>query len=485
MTIIKQHWKVIVTILLFGVAVFFSTYKLTESPPTWMDEGIIIQTARAIADTGLSGIPVAPGVYESAGIVSTSYPVTYPIALVFKLFGPGLFQARVVMVVYLLLLFITVFFLLKRFISPKWYLFSFALFVTFAPLYGQGKNVLGEVPGMFFLFVFLITLYYQEKTKGDSAILPVISGLSAGLFVATKPIFILIIPAVVGALLLRWIWLKKSGVLFNHKQIFLFVFLVTLPVFLWFLVQFSGDSISTIFSHYTNPYKVEMGSVIWNNIRLFFSDFQPVYFLSLLGVWVIAFVLRLWKKADIYFSECVALAFSLLVFLAFFRTPGYYRYFFPAQVLALLYLIPSAEFIVSKIKIFTESKKKIIMVGFVCVLFIIHAYGLLFTSWTAKSYSSTRTQNMQEYFSKVKSQNIFLYQVPEVATFLPVGSFYQFFYPAPLVPIGEESLWALSSDALDLVIVNTDNLESFQRQFTTFEKIDTVERYSNLINSKK
>jgi hypothetical protein len=36
--------------------------------------------------------------------------------------------------------------------------------VTFPVLYGNGKNVLGEVPGLVFLFIFLASVFEIEAT---------------------------------------------------------------------------------------------------------------------------------------------------------------------------------------------------------------------------------------------------------------------------------------------------------------------------------
>ena len=483
MKFFKEKLVIILTISLFAVATFFSIYKLYESPPTWMDEGIIIQTARSIYDIGYPAIPVAPDKYESAGIVTTSYPVTIPVAMSFKLFGTGLIPARMVMVVYLLLLFIVSYIILKKFVSPSRYLLSFALFITFAPLYGQGKNVLGEVPGMFFFILFLSIIYFLELNvnKSKSIWLNLLAGLSGGLFVITKPIFILFIPAIFLAFIVKRFWFRNSSfVYFGKLQLFQFTIAFFLPIIVWFFFQFTGDSIVSIFSLYANPYKVNVANVVFSNIRLLFSDFQPFYFLVLFIIWSTSFIFRLWKKENIYFAELISFFFSSLVFVAFFRTPGFYRYFFPAQVLAILYFIPSLELFISKIKIFSNNKKSVFITLAVIALVVLQSYVLVFTSWTAKSYDSTRSKKMQESFSLISSKNIFLYQVPEVATFLPISSFYQFFYYAPGRSLGSKSLMALLNGLPDIVIVNSDVYKENKEMFYRYSKVDIVERYSIL-----
>ena len=83
---------------LFAILLFFSTYRLTESPPTWYDEGIYDQLAENMAVHGTQRMQVAPDTYVSTASVTGGYPFLYPISLAFRLFGVGLLQARIVMV---------------------------------------------------------------------------------------------------------------------------------------------------------------------------------------------------------------------------------------------------------------------------------------------------------------------------------------------------------------------------------------------------
>jgi hypothetical protein len=55
-----------------------------------MDEGIIIETARNLASHGIPGLRISPTEIVSGGYVTTSYPVTYPISLLFKKYGVNL-----------------------------------------------------------------------------------------------------------------------------------------------------------------------------------------------------------------------------------------------------------------------------------------------------------------------------------------------------------------------------------------------------------
>lgn len=480
MKFFKSKLDIFLTVILFIIVIFLSTYKLTESPPTWMDEGIIIQTARSILSIGHPAIPIAPNTYESSGMITTSYPVTLPIAFVFKLFGIGLFQARLVMVIYLLLFFIFSFFILKRFISSEKYIISFIFILSFAPIYGHGKNVLGEVPGMLFFIVLLLILYFHSVSN-KSKWLPVLAGLSSGLFVVTKPIFILLIPAMFVAFIINKYWLRDDYFLFLDRKSFLkFSVALMVPIILWFIIQFSGDSLISILSLYANPYKVNLFPTILNNIKILFSNAQPIYFSFLFFIWLITFVIRLYRRSSIHFAESISFIFSFLVFLAFFRTFGYYRYFFPAQIMALIYFIPNLDFLFS-IKSFIPFNLKTVIKSMIIIsIYLLQFYGLFFTSWVAHSYQSTKTGDMSLYFSKIHSNNIFLYQAPEVATFLPIESFYQFFFTAPEIAIGRKSLIMLTSGIPDIVITNSDILSKNKEIFLKYPKKIEIDRYSIL-----
>ena len=171
------------------VVLFLSTYKISESPPIWMDEGIITQVAENVATQGVNGIQVAPGEFVSAGFVTTSYVVTYPIALFFNFFGVGLLQARAVMVLFLFAFFLVAYFLSKQQMQKTLAILSLLLLASFAPIYGNGKNVLGEIPGLVFLFAGLLGVGMIERGVRTITLF-VLTGLFFGLCVVTKPIFI-------------------------------------------------------------------------------------------------------------------------------------------------------------------------------------------------------------------------------------------------------------------------------------------------------
>src|SRR3989344_6546117 len=136
----KSH--LFVFAFLMGILVFFSCYKLTESPPLWYDEGIYSQAAAN--GLGSPSIQVAPGERISTSYLTVGYPLLLPVGLSYRFFGAGVWQGRTVMIVFIVGLGLMAYMLMRRLYSGRVALFSLLLLATFPMLYGNGKTVIGE-----------------------------------------------------------------------------------------------------------------------------------------------------------------------------------------------------------------------------------------------------------------------------------------------------------------------------------------------------
>ena len=148
----KTYRDIIIIAILFLGILFASTYKLIESPSVWYDEGIYVQIATNLANNGLVGMRFSPTEILHVSKFTVEYPVIYPLAGVFKIFGFSILSARLLMVFFILGLAVARYFLIRKLFGPNLALLSLALLATFPPLYGNGKSVLGETPGLFFVF---------------------------------------------------------------------------------------------------------------------------------------------------------------------------------------------------------------------------------------------------------------------------------------------------------------------------------------------
>jgi len=430
-------------IIAFGIAGFLATYKLTESPGTWMDEGIITQTAMNMVGGDLhTRLKTSPESYVSAGYVTTAYPVTYPIATSFSLFGIGLLQARSVMVLYLLGFVLMVYALARKEMNKNHIVATMFLIVTFAPLYGNGKNVLGEVPGLFFTLLFLLLVSYIEK-KETTELDFFGAGLMLGLAIVTKPIFFLLLPPV------GIVFLCSRRLLSISKVIATFTGFI-LPLALWFRMQFCNETFLWMLSIYANPHNNNIISSVLTNMRSFVTKPELVYALLLLGVWLCSIVIRVIRKQDISRAEYIAAGFSVLIYMAYLRGEAYYRYFFVGEVLSLIYFAKALSII------WYKRVPKYIFYGFIIVLISFQLYQSLFRSWVAGSYQFHRTRDLQTLNQLLEKHTVLLYQVPEVAVFLPTTQYYQYMKITQTIIVGLENLLLMEQGVPDIIITSTD-----------------------------
>lgn len=410
----------------FALVAFFSSYQLFESPETWMDEGLIIQSAQGLLETGKASLQVAPNVYEPAWYITTGFPLTLPLAGVFGLFGVSLEAARLVMLGFLLLFFLAVWVYARRSIGGKAAWFGFLLLVFFAPLYGNGRNVLGELPGLLCIIFSLLPLVHAGELSRTRAI---VSGIFVGLAVAAKPIFILFVPALLFALYFR----RRELAL---KKVFIFGVLGGLvPLGLWLLTQFDHVSLSNIFAVYANPHDLPLIDALRANIGRLFTELQPLYFLLALAVWAFSYLLRRLRREAVSLTEEALLFFSVLILLAYLRTAGYYRYFFPGQVFVLLYLPYALEYLVSRRPAFFSRAG----IAGLCALILFQAYETSVRSWVAVHYNSTRTESIERYFASLPAgEELFIYQAPELVPFAGARPVYQYVEITPSIRAGGE-----------------------------------------------
>jgi hypothetical protein len=408
----------------FGLLIFFSSFHLFNSPETWLDEGLIIQSAVGLLHTGKAALPVAPGVYEPAWYITTGFPLTIPLAGTFAVFGVSLEAARLVMLVFLICFYIALFLYARGAIGGRTAWFGFFLLVFFGPIYGDGRNVLGEIPGLLCMLLALMPLMRGGELTRTRALL---AGVGAGLAFAAKPIFILFLPALLLACVVRHKELKL-------KKVFLWGVLgVLIPAVLWVFTQFDNAAFLQVLAVYANPHDVNVGSAIAANVKSLFTEMQPLYFLVALALWVASYAVRRFRRETVRITEEVLLFFSILVLFAYLRNAGYYRYFFVAQVFAVLYLPQSMLYLAGSYGRLA-SRAAIVCL---CGLVLFQAYETAFRSWAAVHYDSMRTASLERYFAGLPAgEEIFVYQAPEVMTFVGTHPAYQFVQITPSLTAG-------------------------------------------------
>ncbi len=175
-------------LLLLGGALFvgISSYRLTELPPAWWDEGWTLSVARNWVEEGhyshyLLGEPVMPS-------LAAHFPVVALVSGSFAIFGVGLLQARAVFVVCSLLSLLLLYLLTRRLVSRRAAALSMVLLCVFPVQWDLtpallGRQVLGEMPALIFLTSgFLLLLHSGGIRRRYLAA----AGLAFGVAMATK-----------------------------------------------------------------------------------------------------------------------------------------------------------------------------------------------------------------------------------------------------------------------------------------------------------
>jgi 4-amino-4-deoxy-L-arabinose transferase-like glycosyltransferase len=477
----KASWYVQGFLLILAAAIFIiaSTYHLSESPAVWYDEGYYTQAAMNLAEHGAQELQIAPSSFVPTLYVTVGYPLFLPVSLSYKLFGVGVLQGRGVMVVFMFA-FIAAAYVCIRMLCGPWYAAWSALLVASFPiLYGNGKNVIGEVPGMLFLLLCFIFLLLLERSSYRNAWAYIGAGLAAGLCVATKPIFILLLPA----LALTW-FIRRREVKLHWGGFFMAVGAFIIPVLLWVHMQFGGgSSLVTILTYYVaSPYQIDNRvSLAVQNFLQFFTQSTPLYTLLTIIFWSISMFLRKKRGIVVSTTELAMMVFCFFILGAYLRIEGWYRYFFPAEMAALLFLPYSLTMIFHYVSEKILFLQKVLWLPYAIIVLLIagQLYQLEHGSYVAQYYQSTNTRDLTAALSSLgSSTTFFLYNVPEIAVFLPSQNYYQYIKaPDPSMSVGADQIPVLQSGLVQYVVVAPNVYASNPALFTHYSKQSQIGNY--------
>ena len=453
----KGAWLFLASVLLF--VNIYSLSTLTTKPAYWYDEALNVELARNFSEFGKLDLVIAPNTLSERGatVGSTGYPVTVPLAGFFKLFGFGLTQARAYMLVWMSLFVIAFFFIARELWGPSVAYGGTLLLTTFAPFYGNGRSVMGEIPGFFF---FLCAYYLFERKKW------LWSGFLLGLAVVSKPsVYLFFIPAFAIVLLLyddRW---KKKIV--NLVIMGIGALLALLP---WFMIYahevYRGGLAQNILNHFKNPY-AEAGVNALTNIHVNLPTLLTSTTLLYMWVLLIGFVVAisaqrglLREHKDIFILSAVYLPLSLVQYLKSF---GYLRYLIATEFLIfILFLIalPALARVATR-KMPWLGRETVIIgvsIGILALAQTVH----LFTF--SDLYSSEKTQKTILYLYTNYSQGtIGVINVPQVASFIPSFQKYQYLSTYGLWKFGSPILY-LSGDKAPGTLVTASGDEGLSSE---------------------
>ncbi len=433
--------------LFFSIAFvfFFSWPTLTTKPAVWYDEGINIELARNFAEFGKLDLITEPLQFTGQGslIGSTGYPVTIPLAIFFKIFGFGFAQARAYMLLWMTAALISIFWFVKKICGEAEAAMALLLVVSFASFYGNGRSVMGEIPGLIFMILSL-GWFISKKSL-------MVSGIFLGLAVVSKPsVFISLIPAWI--IFLAW---NKKDFLVKVTKLGIGSFLPFLVwIFIYFNQVFSLDIWEKLQDHLSNPYK-EAGISSWSNIKNnlvgFFYTPTLVYFLF----FMILIVLAVFFDRDFYrrnrFLFMVSGWYSLSAFLFFLKSLGYLRYLIAVELLILMLLPASLIKIAEYIK---KPKLPVVWVPITLLVLVVFQFGYLFTR--AKLFYSDSPEKTIKYIeNNFPNHSIGVINIPPVAALVPPEKRYQTISSYGLMGVGLNPL-SLEKDKLPGIIVLED-----------------------------
>jgi 4-amino-4-deoxy-L-arabinose transferase-like glycosyltransferase len=329
-------------LLAFAVAgvLFLALYNLTEYPLTWYDEGSHLHVPKTLLRFGQYADYSSEGFRYYGPTIGVGPTVLLPIAGVFAIFGLGLMQARLVIVIYLLAT-IVVFYRLADHLGRRRFAWAaLALFVTSrgVGVFEYGRQVLGEVPGLFFIVSGLLVWFTAWERREWWRLTAV--GALLGLAVVTKTqYFIVVAPTLALGWIANLIYYRTAP-----QRVFIVPgFLVGVFFALWqsYVVVFLGPgAVSENLALYRAATASAATVFDFNLMKRSVSELLSlkVYLGWLLPALAYGFVLALPKRRDgQQWGMLLILAMVNLIWYVV-ASIGWIRYAFPALALSSLFV---------------------------------------------------------------------------------------------------------------------------------------------------
>ena len=447
--------------ILFSIIIafflFVSFFHFQTNPDSWFDEGIFHQIVSNVSQGGVIGVQLSENNFSDSSLISVGYSVLYPASTAFIAFGDSITVLRLVAIGFLIGFVLCFYFLVRKLYGSKHALLSLLLLSMFSPLYGNGVNFLGEVPGLFyFTGALLLSAYsFSDKIKQNISLI-FITGVLFGLAISAKPIYILIIPALGVAFLIKWKFFLKSKQ--GLKLLSIFSFGLLIPLAYWWYTQFGPTvSFGRVFQHYSNPYYItDYYFVITGNLKRFVTESTPMHFIVMLVLALFLVIKKFFSKTQLYFAEIVGVVFVGLIFLFYLRTIGWYRNFFPGHAMLFIFFsFAFWEFLKSIHFIPIKYIKTVLFAG-IFLLALFQGKPMLEERFNTDGDVSTDAEN---YLSQISEQeSVFFYSVPYVASRYTKDNFSQYIEMSESLSLGSENLEKFQSGEFSLVFIPTNNI---------------------------
>ncbi|MBC7227808.1 MAG: glycosyltransferase family 39 protein [Thermoflexales bacterium] len=332
--------KRVVAIISIAALLFLALYNLTDYPLTWFDEGSHLHVPKTLVRFGVYADYSSEGFRYYGPTVGVGPTVMLPIAAAFKLFGIGLLQARLVMVLYLLAATYAFYRLATVLGGHRLAWVATALLVTSrgVSLIEYGRQVLGEVPGLFFMVAGLSLWLAAWEKAGWGRLVGV--GLLLGLAMITKNQYLLVLVPTIGlAWLANLVYYRTAP-----QRVFVIPGLVSIACWaLWqiYMIVYLGpatasENLEMLRQQTASAALVFSPGLMKESLKYLLS--QDVYLGMLLPVLVYGFVISLPRQRE---GQRWGTLFILVVLnLTWYvvASIGWPRYAFPGLTIASLFV---------------------------------------------------------------------------------------------------------------------------------------------------
>lgn len=469
----KYSFEAALVLVILGMLVF-SLANLTTKPRLWYDEGINIEFAKNFLDFGQLDMQTSPGNFSQLAYLfqGSGYPLSLPLSLFFWFFGFGSVQARVYMLVWMILALLSVFIFMKKLAGSEAAWLSAFLIATFASFHDSGRAVTGEIPG----FVFLLWALYWIFWKNSYFV----SGLLFGLAISSKTsVYISLLPAI----LVLLVWEKE-----NFWKNYLKIFAGLIPPFLlriWFIMPdpFSLVAWQQVINFFKNPFDSAISpvSAFLTNLIMIPKTYTILYFG--LFTFIILFEYFRGSKKDYIYKKFFSftITYNLFAFLYFLKSPGFLRYLIAADLLTFILLVIALRNFLSE-----SVKKKII---FYLVVFGLISFQIFHLFNYAKIFYSDSEERVINFVNtKFKNNTVGIFNVPEIGAFVPADRKYQNYRMMGAPFIGINPIFYQPSP--EILITRSDEngggmlLEEARTLSKEYQFLQTVGRYDIYKRSK-
>lgn len=207
-----RNWASTAVIVMLLIALgFLLFYRLDVSPAPHFDEGAFLKVAKNFALNGVYADYSYDGDRYTGAVVSTGPTVILPIAAVFKLTGVTILGGRVVAVTYACLMLAALYFVAERLVDRR-LAFAAVVLAIITPnlnFVEFSRTVMGELPGMFFMFTGLL-LWFVAAKRGIW--FEVLAGVFFGLACVTKNQYAMfILPGIGISFLLNLVYYRRRA----------------------------------------------------------------------------------------------------------------------------------------------------------------------------------------------------------------------------------------------------------------------------------